>query len=103
MTTQTTFSARHYAGEQDLPTIADLWNLVDAADKLEYPISVDDLQVEVNFPGVDLRRDFRLWEDAEGRLVAYGRVWVDNNLDIAEGRLNFAVHPEARSQGIENE
>src|SRR5438552_13338273 len=103
MTTQTTFTSRHYAGERDLQNIVDLWNLVDTVDKLEYPISVDDLQVEVNVPGVDLRRDFRLWEDAEGRLVAYGRVWVDNSLDIAEGRLNFCVHPEVRSQGIENE
>ena len=103
MATQTTFTSRHYAGERDLQSIVDLWNLVDATDKVEFPISVDDLQVEVNFPGMDQQRDIRLWEDAEGRLVVYGRVSKDNNLDVAEGRFVLCVHPETRNQGLEEE
>src|SRR6266516_1333595 len=103
MSTQITFSSRSYAGESDLQPIVDFWNMADAADRLENPSSVDDLRLMLNFPSVDQQRDIRIWEDTEGRIVAYGRVSVEGSPETAEGRLNFHVHPETRNQAIEDE
>src|SRR6478672_204568 len=103
MATQTKFASRPYAGEADLQTITDFWNMVDATDKLEMPTSVDDLRLDLSFPSVDRQRDLRLWEDSGGKLVAVGRIWVDSNPESGEGRLGFHIRPDTRNQGIEDE
>jgi mycothiol synthase len=102
MTTQTTFAARPYAGEADLPAIVDLMNL--RALETGYEQSdVDGVRHWISSPSVDPARDLRLWDDADGRLVGFGMLWVPlPGGDVVDGRFNACTRPEARGQGLES-
>ena len=102
MTTQTTFAARPYAGEADLPAIVDLMNL--RALETGYEQSdVEGVRHWISSPSLDPARDLRLWDDADGRLVGFGMLWVPlPGGDVVDGRFNAFTRPEARGQGLES-
>jgi mycothiol synthase len=99
----TTITMRTYAGETDIQPIADMINACDAVDKLDDGTSVAELRSELYAPRVDRERDIRLWEDADGRLVGFGTIWLPEPSDRLDGFLWFKVHPEARDAGLEPE
>ncbi len=95
--TTTLATSRPYAGESDIQAICDLLNLCDAVHQLDDNYSIDDLRVEFAHPKLDPQRDLRLWEDADGQLVAFGQLWIGDqapDTDIADGFLYMRVHPE---------
>jgi mycothiol synthase len=106
MTTQTSFKAREFAGEADLQAICDLSNLIDAVDKLDDNHSVEDTRQAMLDPNRDPQRDVRLWEDAAGRLVGFGAMWIPRaqpDADKVDADLYMRIHPDTRLQGLEDE
>src|SRR5689334_6909931 len=104
MTTQTTFSARPFAGEADFPAMLELVNL-SAAEHQYDQTNLDGLRHWFTNPTFDQNRDLRLWDDADGRLAAVATLWVPlpDDGEFFEGRINVALQPEARGQGLESE
>ncbi len=100
VTLDSTVRARAYAGDADLPAIAALLNLCAAHDGLHDRTAVADLRVVLTHPDIDPARDLRLWEDANGRLVAFAQLWVTPREDATEGGLNVRVDPDARETGL---
>ncbi|MBW4690687.1 MAG: GNAT family N-acetyltransferase [Lyngbya sp. HA4199-MV5] len=93
---------RPYAGEADLPAIADLLNACEAVDRLDAGTSVEELRQEFADPDWDLSRDLRLW-CVEDRLIGFGAVWVVPPADDHSGYLWFNLHPTARGSGLETQ
>jgi mycothiol synthase len=93
---------RSYAGEADLPMIADLLNACEAIDRLDAGTSVEELRQEFADPDWDLNRDIYLWED-ETRLLGFGAVWVLPPSENHSGFLWFNVHPTVRGSALENQ
>lgn len=99
-----TLTARSYVGEMDLQPIADLLNACEAADREDVYYSVAELRMEATAPDCDPVSDWRLWQDANGRLVAFGKLWLPSqSIDEADGFLWFRVHPLSRQRGLEPE
>src|SRR4051794_13573830 len=112
MSTQTAFKSRPYAGEADLQPMADLFNEISAHDNLQFTLSPANLLTDIENPDFDRERDFRLWEDAQGRLAAFAQIQVfkpgngegEHAEETAEGRIfNFRARPDVRGQGLEDE
>lgn len=103
-TQQTQFQSRAYADE-DVQAICGLLNACDAVDKLDDSYSVEDLRMEFDAPEIDKRKDLRLWEDAEGRLVGFGQIGLREAAEQSrlDGRSYFRVHPDERNKGLEDE
>jgi mycothiol synthase len=98
------FATRPYAGEADLQAVCDLLNACDAVDQLDDNYALEDLRVEFSDPRLDLTRDLRLWEDAQGRLVGFGQLWtVPNEEAVQDANLYLRVHPAARDNDLESE
>jgi mycothiol synthase len=57
---------RRYKGESDLQLIVDLIDACEQVDKLESSISIVQLRLEIETPGIDRERDLSLWKDANG-------------------------------------
>ncbi|MEG3859991.1 GNAT family N-acetyltransferase [Microcoleus sp. herbarium12] len=94
-------SIRPYAGESDLEAIADLINTCEAVDRLDEGTSIWELQQEFNQPSLDVARDIRLWEDAEGKLIAFAQLSISEPGEVIDGWLWFRVRPDARSGDVE--
>jgi mycothiol synthase len=92
---------RPYTGEDDLGPIADLHNRCAAFDELKDYMSAAELGLELGMPSVDQGRDLRLWEDADGRLLGYGRLLIAESDQGLGGRLWLRVDPAARGQDLE--
>ncbi len=96
---------RHYRGEPDLQPLVDLINACEAVDKLEVSVSTAQLKIEIETPTVDFDRDLRLWEDAEGKVIGFGKLSIaepiENNL--ADGTLWLIVHPLARDGELDSQ
>ncbi len=86
-TIMNTIAMRAFAGEADLQPIVDLINACEAVDKLDEGASIAEMRSELYAPRVDLERDIRLWEDAEGRLVGFGMLWIPEPSDKIDGFL----------------
>ncbi len=99
--------AKIYTEESDLQPICDLLNLCDALDNLEDSYDVEDLRVEFSHPELNKVLDLQLWEDANGRLVGFGQLWLrtlaSEQGETLEGHLYFRVHPEAREGDVANQ
>lgn len=98
-----TLSVRTCEGERDLEAIASLINTCEEVDRLEEGTSVPELRESWNDPHFDPRRDLRLWEDSDGRLLAYAKVYVPESEDRVEGYFGFRVRPEVRGGDLEGE
>lgn len=94
-------SARCYGGERDLDAIAHLINTCEELDRLDEGTSISELQQEFNAPSLDVVRDMRLWEDAEGKLIGFAQLSVSEPGEVIDGWLWFRVHPEARGGDVE--
>ena len=98
-----TLMTRPYAGEADLQPICELLNTCDAVDDLDDNYDVAELRVEFTDPRLDPERDLRLWEDAAGRLVGFGQIWIQPDGEVVDGFLYARVHPDARASGLDDE
>lgn len=96
-----TLTMRPYAGESDLQAIADLINACEAVDQLDEGISIPELQRIIDSPFLDKARDLRLWEDADGKLIGFGNLWIPESAETIDGSLGFRVHPTARGGDLE--
>lgn len=103
MLTETTFHARPFRGEEDLEALVELINAADAVDQLQENVDINKVRNWSETPGLDAKRDIHLWEDREGRVVAYAILHVRPDEEYAGGYLNCQVHPEARESGIEDD
>jgi mycothiol synthase len=96
---------RSYQGESELQKIVDLFDACEAVDRLELSISIAQLRIEIEAPGVDRERDLSLWEDANGQLIGFGELSIaepiENNL--AEGEIWIIVHPAARDGDLDSQ
>jgi len=98
-----TLIVRSYVGETDLEPIAHLLNTCAKFDRIERYYSISGLSAEYAEPSFDPARNLRLWEDAEGQLIAIAELWVPEVSGKMEssGWLMFHVHPENRDRGLE--
>lgn len=96
-------TARPYAGEADLPLIADFLNACEAVDQEDQYYSASNLQTGFAEPGFDPTQNVRLWETETGDLVAYTDLWTPDDVDSTDGFLWFCVYPPYRYEGIEAE
>ena len=106
METQTRLKARGYAGNEDLPAMCDLLNLVDKHDDLDDGYaSPDDWRTYIDDPQTVKERDIRIWEDESGRMVGFGKLWIAKQDEKPETDVYFMmrVHPDVRNQGLEEE
>lgn len=94
---------RPYTGETDLQAIADLLNACEAVDHLDEWTSVSELRREFDAPSVDKARDISLWEDADGRLIGFGQMWIPKLGEVIDGFLWFRVHPSTRGGNLETQ
>ena len=80
----------------DVPALTTLLDSITRV-HLGRPTTEREARERLGVPGCDLATDSFLIPDANGRLIAFGNVWVAPPEDVrAFGR----VHPEARGQGI---
>jgi mycothiol synthase len=95
----------HYQGESDLPKIIDLFDACESVDRLEQSVSIAQLKLALEAPGVDRKRDLSLWEDANGQLVGFGELSMPEPTpdNLADGSLWFFAHPNARDGYLEEE
>jgi mycothiol synthase len=100
--TTVTIQSRPFAGEGDLPAIAELQNACDAIDQLDMAVSIDQLRTELGDPRLDPARDLRLWE-LDGRLVGFGQLWPLPMPDEINSRLQVWVLPEERGNNLEHQ
>ncbi|MDQ6694132.1 MAG: GNAT family N-acetyltransferase [Chloroflexota bacterium] len=96
----TEYRSRAYAGDSDLQSIFELLDRCNIHDNLDESPSLAGLRLAIDYPQRDKANDLRLWEDAEGMLVAYGQVDLLNEGADTEGRFFFRVHPDARTGGL---
>ena len=92
-------TSRPYAGEADLPQIAELVTACDAADGTGNGTSVEELRQTFADPSVDLAQNFRLWED-DGVLVGYGELYSSELTDEIQTTLFFYAHPAASERAM---
>jgi mycothiol synthase len=97
------FQSRHYCGAADLPLIVELVEACEAVDRLDRGISVDELRAELELPSVDPARDLRVWEDAAGHVVGWGRLAIAVDGPPVDGRFWLRIHPAARGGTLEPE
>ncbi|WP_371357295.1 hypothetical protein [Hydrocoleum sp. CS-953] len=82
-------------------TIAELFQACEEVDHLDQWISISSLQREFNSPAPDIKREISLWEDGDGKLIAFGQLSIPE-LSV-DAHLSFKVHPTFRGEGIEQE
>jgi mycothiol synthase len=97
----TSYRSRPYSGEADLPALVELIAACEAVDRLDRGTSIEELRAELAAPGVDHERDLRLWHDAAGRLVGWGRLSIAESDEGVDGRCWLRVHPVARHNVLE--
>lgn len=89
----TTLTTRPYAGEPDIPAISALQLACDAVSQLGMASSEELLRSEFADPRLDPARDLQLWEDAAGRLIAFGQLWILTGIEQLDSRLMLWVDP----------
>lgn len=93
------YRSRAYAGSADLPILAGLLNASEAANDVEYVISIEQLTHDYGtLERCNLATDLRVVTTDDGAPVAYTRVFWDQELDGLR-RYGFVCHilPEHRA------
>ncbi len=103
MMTETTYKAHAFRGESDLEPIVELINAADAVDQLQDNTDANKVRNWFEAPGLQPERDIRLWEDGNGRVIAFAMLHVRPDEAYAGGYLNWQAHPEVRESGIEDD
>lgn len=100
-----TLTARSYTGETDLQPIVDLLNACEAVDREDNYYSTTGLHLQFTAPNFDPTQDIRLWHDANGQLIAFGRLGIPVECpeNVIDGYLWFRVHPMARQRPLDHE
>jgi mycothiol synthase len=94
-------SARPYAGEADLPLIAELINSCEMIDRLDDATSADELRLEFSTPGFDAARDLRLWQADDGQLIGFGQLWFHDQAADPDSFVWYKIHPSARGGDLD--
>lgn len=100
-TVETRLEARSFLGEEDFARIAELWNTCEAVDQLGEGTTANQLRVEFADPWLDVERNVRLWDDADGKLIGFGQIWIPETTELIEGRVVYQAHPDYRPHGLE--
>ncbi|MEQ9239013.1 GNAT family N-acetyltransferase [Coleofasciculus sp. E2-BRE-01] len=96
----TTLTMRSHRGKADLDAIALFLKTCEAVDlPNEYP-SVSEILMQFDAPSVNQQRDIRLWEDAEGQLIALAGLMIPTVGETVDGFLWFRVHPTQRVDSL---
>jgi len=82
--------------------ITNLVSLNEPTGQLSEDISVGELQSFFEPPGVDRKRDLRLWQDASNRLIGFGQLVTEYHQGI-ESYLYFDVHPTLGNEALVTE
>ncbi|MEC4892734.1 MAG: GNAT family N-acetyltransferase [Oscillatoria sp. PMC 1051.18] len=98
-----TITKRFYQDESDLAKIVELINDCEAVDCLDEGTSISELRRMLQNPILDLSRDICLWEDSDGKLVAFADVWLKKTAEFLESSFGFSIHPTARNCNLEKE
>jgi len=88
-----------YRGEGDIQAIAALYNAAASVDGPEWGQSEDDVRLTLTSPGARPEENVFLFE-AEGQLLAYGRIFLEEGPEESVFFLRGIVHPDWRRQGI---
>ncbi len=96
---------RSYQGESDLQLIIDLIDACEKVDRLDSFVSIEQLRSSITNPAIDREHDLGLWEDAQGKLIGFGELSIDEPIsdNLADGTLGFLVHPIARGGHLETQ
>ncbi|MCY7337449.1 MAG: hypothetical protein LH613_14760 [Chamaesiphon sp.] len=83
---------RPYKGESDLQPLIDLFAAGERVDKLELSVSIAQLRRSLLAPSLDRDRDLRCWEDADGKLIGFARVSIEEPTqdNLADGSCSPA-------------
>lgn len=92
-------AVRNYRGEEDIAAIAALFGTAAEVDGPHYGGTENDTRQTMTAPRTFPRQNVFLFE-ADGRLVAYGRVQLDEGPQESVFVLRGMVHPKWRRQGI---
>ncbi len=98
-----TIHARAYAGEADIARLLELFAAVRAVDPLEDAITAEGLRNEFAEPGFDPQRDMRIWEDADGKVVAFGQMNFSRTGDEPDVFIWFRVHPSLADSDLDEQ
>jgi len=92
---------RRYQGEMDFPPLAALISACRATDGIERITTADDLARHFrHLENCDPQKDM-LFAEAEGQVIAYGRIWWDEQADGIRLYNPFGfLHPSWRGKGI---
>lgn len=86
---------------EDLPALLELQRAANAVDNPRFVPRLDALEEDFDSAGFDPDRDTVIAFDAEGRAVAYGEAYQDEEAEtVVTVHLNGQVHPERRREGI---
>ena len=96
-----------YSGPHEIPAIARLFALCEAHDQSGEHIQEQDLHDDYGAPEYNAPRFVYLWRDKHENIIAVADIWPPRGkpgeADIPELFMWFAVYPELRWQGIEEE
>lgn len=85
----------------DLPALLELQRAANAVDNPRFVPRLDGLEEDFDSAGFDPDRDSVIAFDAQGRAVAYGEAYQDEEAEtVVTVHVNGVVHPERRREGI---
>lgn len=100
-------ASRAYSGPQEIPAIAHVFAICEAHDQSGEHIQEQDLHDDYGAPEYNAPRFVHLWHAQNDTLVACADLWPPRGKPgesaIPELFVYFAIHPELRGQGIEEE
>ena len=103
----TNIISQPYSGAAEIPAIARLFALCEAHDQTGEHIQEQDLHNDYSAPEYKPQRFVRLWRDQDESIIAAADIWPPRGqpgeADIPELFVWFALHPEWRGQGIEDD
>ncbi|HRE49288.1 MAG TPA: GNAT family N-acetyltransferase [Aggregatilineales bacterium] len=97
------YTYRSFAGESDLPKLAQLLTDCEIVDQMGVRRTAEELRVQFFAPTLDPEHDVRLWENPEGVVIAYGVIEIDVATDEITGTLRWRVRPDHREHWLDDD